>query len=103
MTGPTGATGFTGPTGPTAAYAATTGTTGYIQLGNVVLNWGKVPAAAVSGTTGVFAHAYVNAAPRVTLGVSGTTGAYVLAVSLTGVQIASNNDTPDVNYIAIGS
>ena len=105
MTGPTGFTGNTGATGPTgqAIVTATTGTTGYYQLGNVVVNWGKVPSAALSGTTGVFAHAYTDANPRVTLGISGTTGAYVLAVSKTGVQIASFNGTPDVDYIAVGS
>ncbi len=121
LTGPTGNTGFTGPpgnslTGPTgvtggigpqAVFVGITGSgpTGSIQFGNITLNWGEVTAA-VSGTTGFFSTAYVDASPSVVLGCTGPTGAagaYVLSISKTGVQIAAPNSTPFVWWAAFGT
>lgn len=109
MTGPpgnsiTGATGPTGVAGPTGGASGATGSgpTGYFQIGNITTNYGKVTAA-TGGTTGVFAAAYVDATPVVTLGLSGTTGAWISGLSKTGVVITSANGAPIVDYIAVGT
>ena len=111
VTGPTGPTGLTGPpgggqTGPTGntgpigvVSGASTGAAGFMQLSNIVINWGLVAA----GTTATFTTAYTDASPRVTLGPTGATGATVINVSKTGFNITGPNGTPSADYIAIGS
>lgn len=106
----TGSTGWTGPTGPTAAFVGGTGAgpTGFYQLNNIIVNYGKaVAGTGATGVTATFPQPYVDAAPSVTLGPTGlgATGAYVLSVSKTGVQVAipSTVNQATVNYLAIGS
>lgn len=100
--GPTGNTGPTGPIGPTGYTGATGSGTGYVQFGNIILNYGKVVATS-GGVTGQFALAYTDAVPLVTIGATGPTGAYVSALSKTGVVITTVNGTEQVDYIAVGT
>ena len=126
VTGPTGATGFTGPpanagatgpTGPSANFTGPTGPvfvpsggtgggpTGYIMLGNFTINYGKV-VCGPSGATAVFPHAYVDAIPAVTLGLSGPTGISpsILSLDKNGVSICvPTGNTGTVFWQAIGT
>ena len=109
-TGCTGNTGNTGPTGPSGPYnvsalsgstgsVSTTGQTGYLVMGNVIINWGEfnIPNANTSVT---FALPYVNTAPSITIGVSGSPSGSstasllvapaVSAISKTGFTAACN-------------
>jgi hypothetical protein len=102
QTGSTGTVGPAGPTGP-ASFTGATGTSGFVELGNMVVNWGSAASATGGGATGTFAQAYTDAVPRVTLGLTGATGAWVSSLSKTGLVITSANGTPTVAYIAAGS
>jgi hypothetical protein len=80
------------------------GPVGYFKLGNIIVNYGEV-VATITGVTGLFAKAYTDAAPAVTLGstnVANTTA--VTSVSKTGVVISTvSSATETCYYNAIGT
>ena len=90
-TGPTGPTGNTGNTGPVSTTAATgAGPTGYVEMGNILIQWG-ITAAAAGGATGTFPIPYKNSA-IVVLGASGPTGMQpiVTAIGVSGFGFRVN-------------
>jgi hypothetical protein len=103
-TGPTGSTGPTGPTGPVYTAGATglgaTGPTGYVQMGNIIWNWGP----GVAGVTAGFAKSYGATGPIITAVPKGTTGFIELsAVSLIGFVMTSNPPSLQFDWHAVGS
>lgn len=107
VTGPTGPTGLvmgtgtTGPTGPTmnaatgAVGVGLPSSTGYIQMGNIIINWGCNTATTGNATFG-FAKPYTDNPPSMVFGATGpggpasSTGCQVIAqtISKTGFQAA---------------
>lgn len=103
VTGASGPTGPTGNTGPALSPETLTGPTGgYFAVGGIGINWGLVNATN-AGVTSAFNYSYYNV-PFATLGVSGPTGAWIKAIDVNGIEIATpTGATGIVNYITIGA
>jgi hypothetical protein len=100
--GPTGAQGTAGgqgtigPAGPAAAYAGATGpTAGYVELGNILQQWGTA-AVMPSGTTVTFPKPYSITPAVVVTGQAG--GPFYATPTATSVTITSTTGTQTVSW-----
>jgi hypothetical protein len=97
--GTAGSQGSVGPTGPAASFAGVTGATGgYVQLGNVIQQWGTSTADAV-GVTVTFPVPYASVPFVVATGEASTVYA---KPTPTGVTIRSPSGPQTVSWQALG-
>jgi hypothetical protein len=101
--GPAGAGGPTGATGPAATVTAATGPTGgYMQVGNIITQWGSLVASTGAGTTANFPKPYTDGPPSVTASAAAG-GTLQVSATKTSITISCNSGTPVVSWKAIGS
>jgi hypothetical protein len=105
-TGPKGAAGSAGPTGatgPAATVTAATGPTGgYMQVGNIITQWGSLVATTGAGTTVNFPRPYTDGPPSVTASAAAG-GTLQVSATKTSITVSCNSGTPVVSWKAIGS